>query len=72
VHKHPTHIGEAVFVGSDSTLVAPVTVEDGAYIGAGSCITKNVPSGALAVGRAHQVIKEGWAVARRARQKPKA
>ena len=67
MRKHPTHIGEGVFVGSDSTLVAPVTIEDGAYIGAGSCITKDVPAGALAVGRAHQVTKEGWATARRAR-----
>jgi len=70
VHKHSTRIGKNVFVGSDSTLVAPVTVEDGAFIGAASCITKNVPANALAVGRAHQVTKEGWATARRARQKP--
>ena len=69
VHKYTTRIGECVFVGSDSTLVAPVTIEDEAYIGAGSCITKDVPSGALAVGRAHQVTKEGWVAARRARQK---
>lgn len=69
VHKHPTRIGKGVFVGSDSTLVAPVTVEDGAYIGAASCITKDVPANALAVGRARQVTKEGWATARRARQK---
>jgi bifunctional UDP-N-acetylglucosamine pyrophosphorylase/glucosamine-1-phosphate N-acetyltransferase len=58
-------------VGSDSTLVAPVSVEDGAYIGAGSCITKDVSAGALAIGRARQVTKEGWATARRARQKQK-
>jgi bifunctional UDP-N-acetylglucosamine pyrophosphorylase/glucosamine-1-phosphate N-acetyltransferase len=69
VEKHITRIGKGVFVGSDSTLVAPVTVEDGAFIGAGSCITKDVPAGALAVGRARQVTKEGWAAARRARQK---
>jgi bifunctional UDP-N-acetylglucosamine pyrophosphorylase / glucosamine-1-phosphate N-acetyltransferase len=69
VQKHPTRIGKGVFVGSDSTLVAPVSVEDGAYIGASSCITKDVPSGALAVGRARQITKEGWATARRARQK---
>jgi bifunctional UDP-N-acetylglucosamine pyrophosphorylase/glucosamine-1-phosphate N-acetyltransferase len=69
VHKHKTRIGEGVFVGSDSTLVAPVTLEDGAYVGAGSCITKDVPAGALAVARAHQITKEGWAAARRARQK---
>ena len=64
VHKHSTRIGAGVFVGSDSTLVAPITIEDGAYIGAGSCITKDVPSGALAVGRAHQVTKEGWVSSR--------
>jgi bifunctional UDP-N-acetylglucosamine pyrophosphorylase/glucosamine-1-phosphate N-acetyltransferase len=69
VQKHTTRIGKGVFVGSDSTLVAPVSVEDGAYIGAASCITKNVPSGSLAVGRARQITKEGWATARRARQK---
>ena len=69
VHKHTTRIGEGVFVGSDSTLVAPVTIEDGAYIGAGSCITKDVPSGALAVARAHQITKEGWVAARKTRQK---
>ena len=69
VEKHITRIGKGVFVGSDSTLVAPVTVEDGAFIGAGSCITKDVPAGALAVGRTRQVTKEGWAAARRARQK---
>jgi bifunctional UDP-N-acetylglucosamine pyrophosphorylase/glucosamine-1-phosphate N-acetyltransferase len=69
VHKHVTRIGEGVFVGSDSTLVAPIAIEDGAYIGAGSCITKDVPAGALAVGRGRQVTKEGWAEARRARRK---
>ena len=71
VNKHMTRIGKGVFVGSDSTLVAPVTVGDGAYIGAGSCITKDVPADALAVGRARQVTKEGWAAARRARRAPK-
>lgn len=67
--KHKTQIGKGAFIGSDSTLVAPITIEDGAYIGAGSCITRNVPAGALAVGRARQVTKDGWAEARRARQK---
>jgi bifunctional UDP-N-acetylglucosamine pyrophosphorylase / glucosamine-1-phosphate N-acetyltransferase len=69
VHKHTTVIGEGVFVGSDSTLVAPISIGDGAYIGAGSCITREVPADALAVGRSRQVTKEGWARARRARQK---
>ena len=71
VHKHMTKIGKGVFVGSDSTLVAPVTIEDGSYIGAGSCITKTVPAGSLAVARAHQITKEGWATLRRESQKPK-
>ena len=70
-HKHMTRIGKDAFIGSDSTLVAPVAVEDGAYIGAGSCITKNVPAGSLAVARAHQVTKVGWADARRARRAAK-
>jgi bifunctional UDP-N-acetylglucosamine pyrophosphorylase/glucosamine-1-phosphate N-acetyltransferase len=71
VNKHRTRIGKGVFVGSDSTLVAPVNVEDGAYIGAGSCITKDVPAGALAVGRARQFTKEGWVAVRRAHQDSK-
>jgi bifunctional UDP-N-acetylglucosamine pyrophosphorylase / glucosamine-1-phosphate N-acetyltransferase len=71
VNKHITKIGKGVFVGSDSTLVAPVTLEDGSYIGAGSCITKTVPAGSLAVARSRQITKEGWATARRASQKPK-
>ncbi|HZZ13106.1 MAG TPA: DapH/DapD/GlmU-related protein, partial [Paraburkholderia sp.] len=71
VHKHVTRIGKGAFVGSDSTLVAPVTIGDGAYIGAGSCITKDVPADALAVSRARQVTKEGWAAARRAKRAAK-
>ena len=65
VQKHVTTIGDGVFVGSDSTLIAPVTIEDGAYIAAGSCITTSVPAGALAVGRSRQVTKEGWVERRR-------
>jgi bifunctional UDP-N-acetylglucosamine pyrophosphorylase/glucosamine-1-phosphate N-acetyltransferase len=67
VHKHRTLIGKNVFVGSDSNLVAPIVIGDGAYIGAGSCITQDVPADALAVGRARQVTKAGWAAARRAK-----
>jgi bifunctional UDP-N-acetylglucosamine pyrophosphorylase/glucosamine-1-phosphate N-acetyltransferase len=71
VNKHATRIGKDAFVGSDSTLVAPVEVGDGAYIGAGSCITHDVPAEALAVTRARQFVKRGWAAARRSqRQKP--
>jgi len=61
VAKHETKIGDRVFIGTNTSLVAPITIGDGAYIGAGSTVTKDVPPGALAVGRAHQVIKEGWA-----------
>ena len=65
--KHPTTIGEGAFVGSNSTLVAPIEIGDGSYIAAGSVITKPVPPDSLAVGRAHQVVKEGWAKKRRER-----
>ena len=71
VHKHRTEIGKGVFVGSDSTLVAPITIGDGAYIGAGSCITKDVPADALAVARGRQMTKEGWAAAKRASREAK-
>jgi bifunctional UDP-N-acetylglucosamine pyrophosphorylase/glucosamine-1-phosphate N-acetyltransferase len=69
--KHATRIGKDAFIGSDSTLVAPVTVGDGAYVGAGSCITKDVPADSLAVSRARQMVKEGWAAARRVLMKAK-
>ncbi len=65
VHKHKTVIEDGVFVGSDSTLVAPVKIGKGAYVGAASCITDDVPEDALAIGRARQSVKEGWARAKR-------
>ncbi len=68
VNKHVTHIGKDAFIGSDSTLVAPVTIGDGAYIGAGSCITKDVPADALAVSRGRQFTKDGWAKSHRAQR----
>jgi bifunctional UDP-N-acetylglucosamine pyrophosphorylase/glucosamine-1-phosphate N-acetyltransferase len=71
VRKHPTRIEAGAFVGSDSVLVAPVTVGEGAYIGAGSTVTDDVPRDALALGRARQVVKPGWAARRRADQKAK-
>ncbi len=58
--KNPTYIEDGVFIGSDSILVAPVRIGKGAYTAAGSVITKDVPPGALAIGRARQVNKEGW------------
>jgi bifunctional UDP-N-acetylglucosamine pyrophosphorylase/glucosamine-1-phosphate N-acetyltransferase len=71
VHKHKTVIDDDVFIGSDSTLVAPVRVGKGAYVGAASCITDDVPADALAVGRGRQVVKEGWARQKRSeRSKP--
>ncbi len=66
VAKHPTRIEAGAFVGSDATLVAPVTVGEGAYVAAGSTITEDVPKDALALGRARQVTKPGWAARRRA------
>ena len=69
--KHPTVIGDGAFIGSDSTLVAPVRVGKGAYVGAASCITSDVPDDALAIGRAKQIVKEGWASEKRAARKPK-
>jgi bifunctional UDP-N-acetylglucosamine pyrophosphorylase/glucosamine-1-phosphate N-acetyltransferase len=66
VHKNQTTIGERVFIGSDSALVAPVRIGDGAYVAAGSTITENVPADALAIARGRQINKPGWAAARRA------
>jgi bifunctional UDP-N-acetylglucosamine pyrophosphorylase / glucosamine-1-phosphate N-acetyltransferase len=65
VHKHKTTIGDGAFIGSDSTLIAPVTVGDGAYIAAGSSITEDVPAGALALGRSRQTTKPGWVASRK-------
>jgi bifunctional UDP-N-acetylglucosamine pyrophosphorylase/glucosamine-1-phosphate N-acetyltransferase len=66
IAKHRTEIGKGTFIGSNSSLVAPVKIGDGAYIGSGSVITQNVPADALALGRARQSVKEGWAVRLRA------
>lgn len=63
--KHRTTIGGGSFIGSNSTLVAPVEIGKGAYVGAGSVVTDTVPDDALALGRGRQVIKEGWAKKRR-------
>jgi bifunctional UDP-N-acetylglucosamine pyrophosphorylase / glucosamine-1-phosphate N-acetyltransferase len=63
--KYETKIGRRVFVGSDSALVAPVRIGDGAYIAAGSVITENVPPDALAIARGRQANKPGWARQRR-------
>ncbi|MGC2887843.1 MAG: bifunctional UDP-N-acetylglucosamine diphosphorylase/glucosamine-1-phosphate N-acetyltransferase GlmU [Candidatus Acidiferrum sp.] len=74
-HKFPTTIGNKVFIGSDTALVAPVRIGDGAYVAAGSTITENVPADALAIARGRQVNKAGWASRKRrelaAAEKPK-
>jgi bifunctional UDP-N-acetylglucosamine pyrophosphorylase / glucosamine-1-phosphate N-acetyltransferase len=74
-HKYPTSIGNKVFIGSDTALVAPVRVGDGAYIAAGSTITENVPADGLGIARGRQVNKPRWAAKKRrelaAAEKPK-
>lgn len=64
-HKHPTTIGDRVFIGSDSALVAPVKIGNGAYVAAGSTITDNVPAEGLGIARGRQVNKPGWAARKR-------
>jgi bifunctional UDP-N-acetylglucosamine pyrophosphorylase/glucosamine-1-phosphate N-acetyltransferase len=67
IRKHPTTLEDGAYVGSNATLVAPILVGRGAYVGAGSVLTKDVPADALAVARCRQVQKEGWAARRRER-----
>src|ERR1700744_464291 len=73
--KFETHVGADAFIGSDTALVAPVTVGDGAFTGTGSVITQDVPANALALGRSRQVNKPGWAevfrTMKKANRKPK-
>ena len=69
VNKHQTVIEDGVFIGSDSTLVAPVKIGRGAYVAAASCITEDVPADALALGRARQSVKEGWAREKREKRR---
>jgi bifunctional UDP-N-acetylglucosamine pyrophosphorylase/glucosamine-1-phosphate N-acetyltransferase len=64
-HKHPTTIGDRVFIGTDSALVAPVKIGNGAYVAAGSTITENVPAEALGIARGRQTNKPGWASKKR-------
>ena len=69
--KHETVIGDGVFVGTNSSLVAPLTIGEGAYVAAGSVITKNVPPGSLAVARGRQETREGWVSRKNKDKKPK-
>jgi bifunctional UDP-N-acetylglucosamine pyrophosphorylase / glucosamine-1-phosphate N-acetyltransferase len=66
--KHQSKVGDRAFVGSNASVVAPITICDDAFVAAGSVITKDVPAGALAVERSPQVMKDGWVAQRRARQ----
>ncbi len=66
-HKYRTTIGDDVFLGCNTNLIAPVTVEDGAYTAAGSTITEDIPSDALAIARARQSVKPDWAKKHRAK-----
>ncbi|QNI34366.1 bifunctional UDP-N-acetylglucosamine diphosphorylase/glucosamine-1-phosphate N-acetyltransferase GlmU [Alloacidobacterium dinghuense] len=68
VNKHRTLIEDKVFVGSDTTLVAPIVIGEGSYIAAGSCITEDVPPDALALGRARQTTKPDWARSHRSKR----
>ena len=63
--KNPTTIGDKAFIGSDSTLVAPIRVGHGAYVAAGSTITENVPADGLGIARGRQMNKAGWASKKR-------
>jgi bifunctional UDP-N-acetylglucosamine pyrophosphorylase/glucosamine-1-phosphate N-acetyltransferase len=69
VEKHHTTIGDHVRIGSDTMLVAPITVGNGAYTAAGSVITEDVPAGSIAVGRAKQRNVLGWVMRKRAGSK---
>lgn len=64
-HKHRTVVGARAFIGSNSTLVAPVNIGEGAYVAAGSPITEDVPAESLAIARSRPVMKEGWAARRK-------
>ncbi len=65
--KYRTEIGEGAFIGSNSSLVAPITIGKGAFVGSGSVITENIPDDALGLGRGRQTIKEGWVTEFRAK-----
>jgi bifunctional UDP-N-acetylglucosamine pyrophosphorylase/glucosamine-1-phosphate N-acetyltransferase len=69
--KHPTTLKDGAYVGSNTTLVAPVQIGEGAYVAAGSVINRDVPSDALGIARSRPEIKEGWAARRRAREAKK-
>ncbi len=67
-HKNRTEIGDGAFIGSNSTIIAPRTIGAGAFVAAGSVISQDVPDDAMAIGRARQENKEGWAISWRNKQ----
>jgi bifunctional UDP-N-acetylglucosamine pyrophosphorylase/glucosamine-1-phosphate N-acetyltransferase len=69
-HKHQTTIGDRVFVGSDSTLIAPITIAEGSLIAAGSTLTQDVPADSLAIARSPQTTKPGWVTTRKTKSIP--
>jgi bifunctional UDP-N-acetylglucosamine pyrophosphorylase/glucosamine-1-phosphate N-acetyltransferase len=69
--KNPTRLGRGVFIGSDTQLVAPVSVGAGAYVAAGATVTEDVPAGALAISRVEQRNIEGWVARRKTKKKKK-
>ncbi len=69
--KHRTTIGSHVFVGCNTNFIAPVAVEDGAFIAAGTTVAEDVPEDALAIGRVRQEVREGWAEANRQKKRKK-
>ena len=69
MNKHKTIIEDGVFVGSDSILIAPVRIGRGAYVAAATTVTEDVPPDSLALARARQIVKEGWAKAKREKAK---
>ena len=71
VNKHKTIIEDGVFVGSDSILIAPVRIGKGAYVAAATTVTEDVPPDSLALGRARQIVKEGWAKKKERKQRRK-
>ena len=70
-NKFKSIVKDGAFIGSNSNLVAPVTVEEKGYIATGSTITEDVPEGALAVARQRQVVKEGWVAKKEKRDENK-
>jgi bifunctional UDP-N-acetylglucosamine pyrophosphorylase/glucosamine-1-phosphate N-acetyltransferase len=60
--KYRTVVGEGAFIGSNSALVAPISIGKGAFVGSGSVITDDIPDDALGLGRGRQIVKEGWAI----------